>query len=155
MIYGRVWYLSFLSKYFVTLAIISSNMFHFQVWFTRTYKMHVKDVVQNMNENLIRHNICVRYKHEETRFWKFFVFFENILVDIFMRPKWCKVFIPWFLKFSKVSLQTVSRIFLYHSWNRGIRTLTYQKNCFYLLQWKHFKNDEKYFLFHVISCFRS
>ena len=35
------------------------------------------------------------------------------------------------------------------------QSLTFQKNCFYLLQWKLFKNDEKYLLFNVKSCFRS
>ena len=29
--------------------------------------------------------------------------------------------------------------------------LTFQKICFYLLQWKAFKKDEKYFLFHVLK----
>ena len=29
------------------------------------------------------------------------------------------------------------------------------KNCFYLLQWKPFKNNAKYFLFHVKCSFRS
>ena len=35
------------------------------------------------------------------------------------------------------------------------RTLTFEKSCFYLLQWKPFKNDEKCFLFHAKSFFRS
>ena len=30
-----------------------------------------------------------------------------------------------------------------------------KKNYFYFLQWKPFKNDEKYFLFHLKSSFRS
>ena len=32
---------------------------------------------------------------------------------------------------------------------RTNRTLKLQKSCFYLLQWKRFKSDEKCFLFHV------
>ena len=35
------------------------------------------------------------------------------------------------------------------------RTLTYLKNLCYLLDWKPFKNDEKCFLFHIKSSFRS
>ena len=34
-----------------------------------------------------------------------------------------------------------------------IRTLTFKKNYFYLFQWKHFKSDEKCFLFHVKARF--
>ena len=36
-----------------------------------------------------------------------------------------------------------------------IRILTFQKNGFYLFQWKPFKNDEKSFLFYIKSSFRS
>ena len=32
-------------------------------------------------------------------------------------------------------------------------TLTFQKICFYLLQWKPFENDEKCFLVHVTALF--
>ena len=34
------------------------------------------------------------------------------------------------------------------------RALTFQTSCFYLIQWKDFKNDEKR-LFHVQNSFRS
>ena len=35
-----------------------------------------------------------------------------------------------------------------------IRTLTFQKNLCYLRDWKLFRNDEKWFLFHLKSSFR-
>ena len=35
------------------------------------------------------------------------------------------------------------------------RTLTFQKHLCYLLDWKLFKNDKKYFSFHLKSSFRS
>ena len=42
-------------------------------------------------------------------------------------------------------------------WNDYLQswTLTFQINCFYLCQWKPFKNDKKWFLFYVKSSFCS
>ena len=58
--------------------------------------MHVKDVVQNMNENLITHNICVRYKHEETRAWHGFENFSCFLKTFW----WTYLCVPNDVRFS-------------------------------------------------------
>ena len=66
---------------------------------------------------------------------------------------WTEVSMSFLSSFSRYQTKYVI-MFLFRQLMKN-RTLTFQKKLCYLLHWKPFKNDEKYFLFHLKSSLHS
>ena len=93
-------------------------------------------------------HFCTPWKHQKTK--GFLTFSWGIEMEhclkmdgtrwvkmSYKNSKWC-AFMKWF-----------------SSQNNHLKSESHLKKLFYLLQWKPFKNDEKWFLFHLKSSFRS